>query len=148
MQDILFFGFITLAFAAVFAVFWIGIVYLISRLSGWKRLSREFPATGRIEGSVHRFCSARLKFATNYSNCLTVTVSPAGIHMLPMKAFQFGHSAILIPWDAVLDHQPGAFPIFRSMNLTIQRRGSGGASTIILYGRSLVDALSNELDGS
>ncbi|MEP1208464.1 MAG: hypothetical protein ABJM29_10755 [Rhizobiaceae bacterium] len=148
MQDLLLIILIAVGFCVGFAALWSGIVFLISRMSGWARLAEEYPATGRIQGSTYRYSSARLRFLTNYSNCLTVIVSSNGLYLEPMWAFRIGHSAMLIPRDAVLHYHKGAFPIFRSMRLKIKRRDGEPPTTITLYGRGLADALEQWLRAS
>ncbi len=147
MQDIGLILLIIIAFAIGFTGLWIGIVYLTSRMGGWADLADEFPATGRIQGTVFKFCSARLRYVVNYSNCLTITVSPSSLHLLPMVFFRIGHSALLIPRRAVLSHDRGFMPFLRSTKLTI-KRVDGGTTTITLYGKGLADALDQWLESS
>ena len=148
MQEILFILLIVVGFIVVFAVFWTGIVYLISRMGGWASLSEEFPATGRIQGSVFRFCSARFRAMTNYSHCLTVIVSANGLYLEPMLMFRYGHSPILISRRAIVRFERGLLPFYRSTKLTIERRGGKKPATITFYGNKLVVELENWLDNT
>ncbi len=141
MQETVFIPLIFVGAIIAFVAFWMGIVYLISRIGGWAKLAEQYPATGRIQGSVYRFCSARLRFMASYSNCLTVIVSPAGLYMEPMILFRFGHSPILIPRRAIVGYDMGSLPFFRSVRLTIQGRNNTRTTSVTLYGRALSDEL-------
>ncbi|NKB51060.1 MAG: hypothetical protein GKR97_02350 [Rhizobiaceae bacterium] len=147
MQETVFIPVIFIGAIVAFIAFWLGIVYMISRIGGWAGLAEQFPATGRIQGSVYRFCSARLKFMTSYSNCMTVIVSPSGLYMEPMILFRFGHSPILIPRRAIVDYDVGSLPFFRSVRLTIQKPNSAQTISVRLYGRGLSDELEQWLGG-
>ena len=146
MQDVAFIILIIVGFVVAFSALWTGIVWLTSRLGGWADLAEEFPATGRIEGEEFKFCSARLRYVVNYSHCLTITVTPSGLHIIPMIFFRLGHPALLIPWQAIQSMERGMMPFFRATRLTIRRSGAKKPTVVTVYGRGLADALDRWLN--
>ncbi len=131
---------IVVIFFVAFPLFWVGMVFLISRLSGWGRLARSFAAERPVSGDVFNWCSARFGLFTNYSHCLTITVADDAIHMQPLALFKFGHAPLLIPRRAVTYRRSSFFFMPRS---ELQIRTSDGAwpLRITLYGKRLTDRL-------
>jgi len=144
MSDAFFAILYIIAFSVVFVLFWAGIVFLISRLSGWSNLAKEFPAPEDVDGRVFNWCSARLRMFVNYSNCLTVIVSSAGIYLEPMIFFRIGHKPILIPGYAIMELSRGSSIFFTTTKLAIRTHTREEPVTIILYGRRLAEALEEE----
>jgi len=126
-------------FLIVFPVFWICVVWLISRLSGWSRLALTFAATKPASGEVFPWTSARLRFSSSYSNCLTVTVSVAGIHIATWGLFAFGHQPLFLPWDAIGRLVQSRGLLGHTSKLYV--RAGSGEQTITLSGRLLADAI-------
>ncbi len=141
MQNTLFIISIIIAFIIFFTLLWTGIVYLISRLSGWASLAGEFPAIGRVQGNVYNWCSARFRYFANYSNCLTVIVSPAGIYMQPIAFLKIGHKPIMIPREAISELECSNTFLFATANLEIKAGDDNRPITITLYGKRLVTNL-------
>ena len=141
MQDVAFIILIIVGFVIAFTALWTGIVWLTSRLGGWADLAEEFPATGRIEGDTFKFCSARLRYVVNYSHCLTITVTPSGLHIIPMIFFRLGHPALLIPRQAIISMERGMMPFFGATKLVIRRSSGKKPAVITLYGKGLAEAL-------
>ncbi|MCP5084129.1 MAG: serine hydrolase [Alphaproteobacteria bacterium] len=83
-------------FAIVFPLFWMAIVYLISRIGGWSDLAKRFGSDDPPQGELFTWCSARLRMLCNYSNCLRVTVSDTGIHLRTPVFFKLGHRPLFI----------------------------------------------------
>ncbi len=82
-------------------VYWLALVYLISLLTGWRKLARLHPADRRPSGHDVRGCGMKCGWGMHYSGCLNVTFSPGGIYLAPMWLFRLGHQPLLIPWDKV-----------------------------------------------
>lgn len=128
---------IVVGFLIGFPLFWMAIVFLISRLSGWVPLARDFPAKHPASGETFGWSSARLRPFTNYGGCLTVTVSSAGIHIQPWMLYRVGHEPVMIPWGAIEDMRVS--PLLFSAMVRLRLRGpTGGRHTISLYGKRLV----------
>jgi hypothetical protein len=141
MLDLIFVLLIVAAYVVVFVIFWSGVVYLISRTSGWARLSEEYPAIGRVQGSAHNWSSARFRMLSSYSYCLSIIIAPTGIYMEPMIFLRIGHSPIFIPREAIQNLEHGKSLIFRSVKLTVEGRDNYRPTTITLHGKSLATAL-------
>lgn len=126
-------------FLVVFPVFWICVVWLISRLSGWSRLALKYAAVRPASGEVFGLVSARLRLFSSYGNCLTVTVSGSGIHIATWGVFAFGHRPLFLPWDAMarLIQRRGIF----GRTTTIYLNSAGGGPAITVYGSRLADAI-------
>ena len=129
------------AFAVVFPLFWLAIVFLISRLSGWASVARQYPADGPVAGERFHWCSARFRVFSNYSNCLTVTVATTGVHVQPFVPFRIGHSPIFIPWTAVQEFRRSNYWITSAVLLKIRNRSGGWPTTVTLYGRRMAGSL-------
>jgi len=79
-------------FLIVFPLFWVGVVSLISRLSGWPGMAKRFRFEGR-EFPNERYASARIR-VSNYKSMLRVGYDRGGR--------KFPHSRIRDrPMDAV-----------------------------------------------
>ncbi len=128
-------------FAIGFPLFWMSIVYLISRIGGWSELAARFGYDGLAEGEVFKWCSARLRVLCNYSNCLRITVSDAGIHIRTVIFFKVGHRPLFIPWTAVHDLRVGRFWRYSSAKLIIRDQKGDWSAPIVLYGWGLADRL-------
>jgi hypothetical protein len=81
-------------------LFWVGILFLISRLSGWSRLAERYAATGTVPSEVHRFRSAKVGWA-GYNNCLTVGGDMRGLYLAMFPLFRPGHTPLFVPWHDV-----------------------------------------------
>ena len=124
-----------------FPLFWMAIAYLISRLSGWSELARDYPAEKPASGETFSWCSARLRPLTNYSGCLNVTVSAGGIHLQTFWIYRPGHEPIFIPWDALYGFRVNTYFLSSSATLTVRGRGGGAGQTVVLYGKKLVASM-------
>lgn len=140
-------------FLICFGVLWSSIVFLISRLGGWAGLARQYPATDlttesateSATGKTFRWRSASFGWFSSYRNCLTVTVSLAGLHLRPMIAFRIGHQPMLIPWGAIVGATRRDILFLPAIRLDITDVNSGGVRRITLYGRALIEALAGHV---
>lgn len=108
---------IVAAFLVIFPLFWMGIVLLVSRVSG---CGRPF---------------------SSYSGCLTVTVSTDGFHLKPIFVFAAGHDPIFMPWSAVEMVRSSGTSFFASAHFTIRNKDDGASKGLTRYGRKLIDSL-------
>ncbi|CTQ51514.1 hypothetical protein LP7551_00026 [Roseibium album] len=128
-------------FIVCFVLFWSLIVLLISRLAGWAELARQYPARGPATGRTFAMRSARFGLLGSYRNCLTVTLSLAGIHMQPMIVFRMGHPPLLIPWTAIVSLSRRDVMFSPAARLKVKDAETGGVKEITFYGGALVEAL-------
>jgi len=120
--------------AIFFPLFWLAVVWLISRLTGWSRLAEVFAAARPPTGEVFSWVSGRFGFGSNYSNCLTVTVSHHGIHIQPFLPFRLSHRPLFIPWAAVREMQQDRF--FFNHRTSLKADARGRMISFSLVGRS------------
>jgi hypothetical protein len=146
MQNTLFIISIIIAFIVLFTLLWVSISFLLSRLGGWANLAEQFPAICRGQGNVFNWHSARFNYFVNYSNCLTVIVSAAGIYLQPMIFLRMGHKPIMVPWDAITVLERRYFFVFVTTKLKIKVHDDNKLITIILYGKRLADDLAEQFE--
>ncbi len=133
-------------FAIGFPLFWMAIVTLISRIGGWSELAKRFGSDTPAQGEVFTWCSARLRIFCNYSNCLRVTVSQAGIHIRTLVFFKMGHRPLFIPWRAVQDLKVRRYWRYSSATLTLKDDSTDWSATIVLHGWGLAERLKEGFD--
>ncbi len=146
MQDTVTVLLIIAGFTIVFPLFWSAIVFLISRVGGWSELAERFGHDGPAQGEVFTWCSARLRFLCNYSNCLRVTISDAGIHIRTLIFFKMGHRPLFIPWEAVESLKVRRYWRYTAAKLTVRDQTDGWSASIVLYGWGLADRLVQEFN--
>lgn len=122
-------------FLVIFPLFWIAVVWLISRLGSWSRLARSFAASGPASGETFGWVSAQLGWFANYSSCLTVTVSGKGLHIEPWSVFKFGHRPLFVPWQAVEQMTVNQFMLGTASRLRVD------GTTLKLFGKGLAESL-------
>ena len=57
------------AFLIVFPLFWMTVIFIISRVGGWAALARRFPAEKPSAGEPFNWRSGRFRLLTHYSHC-------------------------------------------------------------------------------
>ena len=137
-------GFIFLTipvFIVCFGLFWSFVIYVTAHMGGWTTLARQYPATEPATGKTFRWRSAKFGMFSSYRNCLTVTLSQAGLHMLPMIAFRIGHQPIRIPWSAIVGARRRNLLFVPAVQLDITGANSADVRHVTFYGRALVQAL-------
>lgn len=81
----------------------VGIAFVIS-CCGWRQLAGRYRATAQPPAGCryHGVSGWMAPFILgSYHNCLNVTVSPAGIHVVPWIPFRLFHPPLLFPWACV-----------------------------------------------
>jgi hypothetical protein len=126
MQDNVNTLFAIIAFAIGFPIFWMGVVYLVSRLSGWSSLAKRYPATRPASGQYFGWSSGRISRFSNYNHSINVTISSTGVHLETVFFFKFGHAPVFLPWDAIVAMRHSKI-LFRHLNraATGRRRLAG-----------------------
>lgn len=92
-------------FFVVFPLFWMGILALLARFSGYAELAQSFPGPATPPGRAFSRKSATLK-GMRYRNILTVGVGPEGLYLALSWPFTFRHPPILVPWSEVAVSPP------------------------------------------
>lgn len=97
---------IPLAFLIIFPLIWCGVVKLLSVVSGWAALARQFPAGERpVSGEEHRRVTAMVG-SVSYKRSLTLHLAADGLFVETGKLFSIGHPRLFIPWSAVRRREP------------------------------------------
>lgn len=128
-------------FFIVFPLFWMAIVFLISRIGGWAGLAKLYAAEMPARGDAFAMCTARLNGVGNYRNSLNVTVSASGIHMQPLYIFSAGHEPLFIPWRAVTELEKRKRMFFTTARLHVKSDDAGGLATITIHGERVLEGL-------
>lgn len=114
---------ITMALMSVaFPIFWVGVLFAMSRLSGWNTLAQKFPFQETTGGDC--FWIYSLGFATGYyGNCFYAIATLDQLTLHAIWPFQPFHPPITIPRSAVEDIaiSRGTW-IFQSVSCTISGR--------------------------
>jgi hypothetical protein len=139
MQDNVNTLFAIIAFAIGFPIFWMGVVYLVSRLSGWSSLAKRYPATRPASGQYFGWSSGRISRFSNYNHSINVTISSTGVHLETVFFFKFGHAPVFLPWDAIVAMRHSK--ILFATSTVLQLADGGWPGTIQLYGARQADAL-------
>lgn len=84
-----------------FIAWWCFIVYLISVLGGWRRLSETYRLAGSFHGKIWRFRTVSLRWRTRYGGCVNIGANPLGLYLSVLFIFRPGHPALFIPWSDV-----------------------------------------------
>lgn len=101
-------------FCVGFPVFFLGIIFFLSRIGGWASLASHYgydgPKSGMGKSALRKFRSlslVRLKFLPcNYGNIINMYVDDQALYLSTMKVFAIGHSPLRIPFqDITLSHK-------------------------------------------
>ncbi len=92
---------ILVGFAPVAVCFWLIVTSSIAKESGWKLMASRYAAERRPHGVRYFWRSMRLTAFVGYRRCINVTLSTAGVYLVPSLLFRFRHTPLLVPWDQV-----------------------------------------------
>lgn len=109
------------AAAGIFVSMFVGAVWLVSRVSGWRELRAAYPASAPVSGYTWRLRGARLRWLGAYRNALRLTANPQGIHLAPIWLFRLGHEPIWVPWADVHAEQRRSFGFYSELKLSFAR---------------------------
>lgn len=102
---------------------WIVMGIFIARVGGWASLASVYGYSGEFQGEWLRFQSARMRWGTNYGNCLTFGPNRLGVCLSTLIIFRLGHPPLFIPWtDISVSEQRGRW--FNSVVLRFRRAPS------------------------
>lgn len=93
---------LVLAFAAAFAVLWIGICLLISTLGGWRALGERFPELANRPEYHFTRANGRMR-VFSYQYTMSVGFGPHHLHLGVIRGWKFGHRPLSIPRTALID---------------------------------------------
>jgi hypothetical protein len=98
---------------------WPTVIATIAFVGGWRRLAERFPDRPSIGGDKYAFQSVQLSLLGSYSNCVNVTVSDAGLQLVPMILFRWFHPPIMTPWAVISTCERRDFLFSKRMRITI-----------------------------
>ena len=88
-------------FIIVFPLFWCGIVWLLSHLSGWQTLARHHLAGERTVAGQRHDSVTGMVGTVSYRHVLTVHLQEEGFFIEPFVLFRIGHPRLFIPWREI-----------------------------------------------
>ncbi len=94
-------------FPVFFLAVWIGVHWLISQISGWSRLARQYRCSDSYLGSWKGWQYGYFR-GCGYKGCLWVGVAADGLHLKtgPWIFFRAFHPPLRIPWSAIKSVEP------------------------------------------
>ncbi len=99
---------IIITFLAVFPLFFAGIVWLLSVMSGWRRLAEEYGSDGEFRRAFMHMQSARMGFV-NYNSVLKAGVYRDCLYLRVVFFFRPGHGPLVIPLADISGREGGSF---------------------------------------
>lgn len=88
-------------FLVAFPAIWCGVLFLLSRMSGWNVLAQHYRLRETFQGPTKGFQSAQIGysawFPVQFRNALTVGAEPGHLYLKPMFIFAVFQPALLIP---------------------------------------------------
>jgi hypothetical protein len=108
-------------FALFFVTVWCAALFAVSRVSGWALLANRFRTDSPFPGRTWTWQSARLRWGSNYNNCLTLGSDPSGLYLSMMFIFRIASPALLIPWTEVTVWRRRQFLFFRFVEFRLGR---------------------------
>jgi hypothetical protein len=104
----------------VFGLFWLGLTFLISKISGWQLLASRFRCVEPVIGKIWMFQSAEMRryMRTSFNNCLIITANEDGMRLSMLVFFRFGHPPLYIPWSETMVTQTRRWLFLRRVRFT------------------------------
>lgn len=89
-------------FPIFFPVFWLTVLFLLSRIGGWGRLAEKYKCDDTATINWHGFCSGMVG-AVRYRSCLWIGTGVEGLYLKtgPLFLYRAFHQPLRIPWSAV-----------------------------------------------
>jgi len=116
-------------FLLVFALFWCGVIWLISHVGGWHRLALRY-GVGHLDPTGERCAGVRgMVGMASYGGVLIVHFCREGFYLEVMRIFRPGHPRLFIPWSDISARTSVQALIWKSERLSI---GDPPVSTITL----------------
>jgi hypothetical protein len=116
-------------FLVVFPLFWCFVVWLISHVGGWQRLSKRYAAGNRpVTGARHNGIQGMVGVAS-YRGTLTLHFNADGFFVEVMPLFKIGHPRLFIPWTDISARKEIRLLWWKSERLSI---GNPAVATITL----------------
>jgi len=85
----------------VFIAWWCFVVYLISFMSGWRKLGQKYRFEGTFSGKLQKFQSISMRWGAGYGSCVHIGADTRGLYLKILFLFRPGHPPLFIPWTDV-----------------------------------------------
>lgn len=109
-------------FLVFFVLFWIFVLGLLSRLSGWSTLADHYKSDQSLNGSKRRLQSMSMGSSSfmnvGYGNIVTLEVNADYLALSLMFLFQPGHHRIVIPLDELTAEPHKIFFILKGVRFS------------------------------
>lgn len=89
---------IPVIFAIVFPAFWCFVLWILSHVSGWKKLASRYRTSEKPEGGTYYGLFGMVGLVS-YRGTLNVTTTDDGFFLSPNALFRFGHATLFVPWS-------------------------------------------------
>jgi len=77
------------------------IMWTMSRLGGWHRLSKTYVAQNPPEGKRFTMQGVVFGYLCSYNSCITIHTTPEGFYLQLPKLLRICHPTLFIPWRDV-----------------------------------------------
>jgi hypothetical protein len=109
---------ILVLFPLFFVSLWVFILFVLSFVSGWRRLASRYHWPKPFRGKVAYFQTARLNWV-NFRSALEIGANEQGLYLAPMIFFRLFHQPLLIPWSEI-EAKPFNRFLFKGQRLTFR----------------------------
>lgn len=116
----------------VIILFWIAVVWLIARFSGWSKLADVYPSHIPFNETCWAMQSGRLRWNSNYSAILYVCADSQALHLSVFALFRPGNPPLSIPWEDITS---------KSRTFGVELRFSRAQGVPLLISRQLAGRL-------
>ena len=89
---------IPVLFAIVFPAFWCFVVWILSHVSGWKRLAMRYRTSEKPPGGTYHGLFGMVGLVS-YRGTLNLTTTAVGFFLSPNVLFKFAHPTLFVPWS-------------------------------------------------
>ena len=100
-----------------------GLLWVMSRLSGWSRLAARYRRDDEVAGTRWTWMSVGFGPLVWYNHCITVTVTERGLALRPQPLMRLFHPSLLIPWAQVASARPWNQMLVRGVALRVEPEG-------------------------
>ncbi len=91
---------IIIAFLVIFPLFWLGITFLIAKISGWGTMAKYYRTDNKPEGYTKSMTSGTVGWA-RYNYILHLVLNEEGLYMSTISIFSLTNPPLFIPWEHI-----------------------------------------------
>lgn len=106
-------------FFIVFPLLWTFVVFILSRASGWHRLSQRYSSGARLVSGARHAGVTGMVGGVSYRGILTLHFDTDGFFMEPMVLFKIGQPRLFIPWADISERSTRSILWWRAAKLAI-----------------------------